>query len=980
MEYILCTPVVNGDGLRAGSFLRFFIRRSRAYPARLSDGPVGLSSFVSDVSQGQLPQIKIPPMESPAVRRRVASICNAFLAAWIEVWPKAQYGLEANLANILPFRSLAHLIKWVIRTYLGNGETYLRGQLKLFAAWLRFLAGDQLHLPPSPLRRFPFSSEDGRLDPTLLFTGSISAKAGSPAALLAFSRFARALPAGNKQAEVEALHEHFKLMQSTPEVVPPLAKHFREVASKVGKDSLSDIEKPGMTLSFSSSLERSRAEGGAAEEIREVTWDYFPGLRRMHFDVDMQTDVYVSSFEIDPKTDDLVVDGTPYDYGFTFGEGLPGECERVVHMAHAACIYKAFGTEHLRGKIPLSLPRVIPKHRVIAVPDRGGLKVRVITAGPACLQSLAHNVRKVIYRSVLSKTPTQWGIIEHGPQRFLEQLKLPADRDPELGPWVALSCDMRSATDNFPHYLVEAINDGLEQNLPEDIRSSPNWVAWRSLSGPQTLFYKDILNEDGESSEITSTCGNLMGTAPSWALLNIFNLSIFRLAWSLWSSRDFRRRCRRQFGQESDSAVARRIFAHTGQLRELVLREISRDKFHPWRYPKGYSFNELTCLVGDDLAAACPLMVAALYETLLGLAGGSVSTGKHYVQPWEDGNFLLVAEEFGRIEGQGIRRLHFEHLRAFTQISSSVDTRSKKETWAQLGSALDSAVRSCRSTHSRALCSFGHIASSGLRQRMLKLGLPVYLPTSVGGLGWPHPRGLLVGLSRTSALALRAYRVLRGFRSDPVKFSCEIARLRATWYLSEISHKYLTLLEIVRGYCTFPVSRDKDGKVAPLTEECPIGFPNEDFPDSVNLFDFIEEVVISGISAGFISGEETFSAGHISQRAHKAFRIVYTVGSGTSQTSTRSRASHTIQAAARSFRRACRRLLDLRQGNIQGAMSYSDYMNCLAEDEELLARYHVLKNCDRVRSVLPSFATPLQEDDQMSPPQEHLGRSCVLHV
>ncbi|CAH1188768.1 unnamed protein product [Phyllotreta striolata] len=288
----------------------------------------------------------------------------------------------------------------------------------------------------------------------------------------------------------------------------------------------------------------------------------------------------------------------------------------------------------------------MPTHKVICVPDRGAFKVRVITAGPAALQSLAHQVRKVLYRTVLPFLPTRWALVDGGLRKFLNQVALPPGAEQMgLGPWVALSYDMKAATDRFPHYLIESINDAIESNLTAVQRASPNWVAHRSLSGPQKLNYGDEENED----IIISSCGNLMGTAPSWSLLNLFNYSLFRIAWSIWSDRALRRRYPELVSataSRSDKYRTPAVWRKLLQVTRLVIGSEDELK-HCFGYPRSLpKFNTLCALCGDDLAAVCPLGVAVVYELLLELANGRASPGKHYIQPFRPGSYMLLAEEF----------------------------------------------------------------------------------------------------------------------------------------------------------------------------------------------------------------------------------------------------------------------------------------------------------------------------------------------
>ncbi|APG77150.1 RNA-dependent RNA polymerase [Hubei narna-like virus 15] len=901
LTYELCMPVFNGDALRVGSIVNFFCRRSCTYPARQSDGPKCPKDFISrEILKSSLPHFRVPgPACSHKLRRRLAQTLNAFAAAFISVWPSSQFGLCPTPPNLTAMWALCKFLHWVCKVYVGNGEPWLAPVLRGIATWARYHASTtHLHLPPEGIFRTPLSSADGSIDFGKLFTGSISRKATSPSCLLRFSRFARALPPGDDWTCAQGLVDHQKAMRDNPTVPEQLTKLFKDVATRIScQPLLKDVGTPGFTLSMSSCLERTRSQGGAAEEVKEAVWEIFPGLRRIHEGVTEEEDTELSRvpcLDRNPLYSDV-------EYYYSFYEGLPEHVPRVERLTYLACCEKVFP--------PCRLERRVPSHRIIPVPDRGGFKIRVITAGEALTQSLAHQVRKVVYRKVLPTLPTVWGIREDGVRNFIEQLRMPSSPDPRLGRWVALSCDMKAATDRFPHPLIEAINDGLESNLSESQRRCPAWLAWRSLSGPQRLLYPG-------GDVVLSSCGNLMGTAPSWALLNMYNYALFRLAWSIWSTGW----SRRKFPELAAREVLPSRQSLDGSwepLKSRVLRVLSDSRFHPWNFPKGLKFNELAALVGDDLAAACPFGVAMLYELILELCNGKPSAGKHYVMPWIDGSYLLLAEEFGFVKGDRLVHLHAEFLRGIVTGTNCVDTRSRNPEWAQIGLSLAASIAGCRNETRRALSSFSHLMLADLRKTLLRFGLPIYLPASVGGLGWPHPRGLEYALERTSAKVLRAYSVVRGFRQDPVQFILIIARLRSSWMRPELRTPFSNLLSLLSGYFrSLKVSRDEQGRLAPCTPESPIGLPSLD-GTSKNFFDCIDSIGVHGVTVAFVAGEELPL---LEQK--ERFR--------------------TIGASRRAYGQAISDLLRRREGHVPPLLPRrSDYAALIAEDEKLVRDCHL---------------------------------------
>jgi len=140
------------------------------------------------------------------------------------------------------------------------------------------------------------------------------------------------------------------------------------------------------------------------------------------------------------------------------------------------------------------------------------------------------------------------------------------------------------------------------------------------------------------------------------------------------------------------------------------------------------------------------------------------------------------------------------------------------------------------------ILSMAHTITSETRLRLLKFGLPVYLPIIAGGLGWPHPKGLEYAISRVHPKALTAYHVIRGFRNDPVRFVALLAELRTFWSRSEKASETLSMM-IERAHQRLSmqeIARDVNGEITTLTEEEPIGLVNPEYAKySVPLFDYI---------------------------------------------------------------------------------------------------------------------------------------------
>jgi len=658
---------------------------------------------------------------------------------------------------------------------------------------------------------------NGVFEPSLFFRGSISTMSNSKRNLLIFSRFARALPPGRGDEKEKALLEHFAIYQThfvTPKNV--LGAIEKDVQNIFKSEQFADIDATTFDASESSCFEKKVKEGGMKGYLR---WMYqgFPDPSKPS--------------KIAPRSIENVEFRMTDIHDSIVRNLWPDAPEWDIHK------YK--------------YPRqVCPDSNVVVVSDRGGFKVRVVTTSPACLQALAHVVRRQMYDRVLTTTPTKWAILPDGLEKWFEQLPTQewVDQQRSYGKWVLLSSDLKSATDLLPHDIVESFNDSMERCMPVTKANSPTWAAWRSLSGPQRLHYTfDLIQECfliKEEKCIVSSRGNLMGTAPSWFHLNIYNLVLFRLAWS------FTNRVLSKPYYHKVLKILRKTSVLTDAEEERIKSCISfltyeyQEKAFPFSVKKslGRGLNSLTAIMGDDLAAICPLVTARLYKSLLELTGGQASAGKHYVQPYDNESFILIGEKIAVVKDGRIQYLHVGSLRAFANLRASYNSREPNSEWACLGPILETATMDLTPDLRSPILSMAHTITSETRLRLLKFGLPVYLPIIAGGLGWPHPKGLEYAISRVHPKALTAYHVIRGFRNDPVRFVALLAELRTFWSRSEKASETLSMM-IERAHQRLSmqeIARDVNGEITTLTEEEPIGLVNPEYAKySVPLFDYI---------------------------------------------------------------------------------------------------------------------------------------------
>jgi hypothetical protein len=892
---------------------------------------MGLSAFAADSSGEWFPEIRVPDSirRMSEVRLKVVvGILNAWGAAWISVWPASQFGLAAVPPNVEALKPFCQLANWVLSNYEDRPRMVERG-LKAIANWARYLASPhQLWPEPAEEWNTPFFSE-GRFKPSLMFCGSIRQKATSLSSLLRLARFARALPPGGEDHCRLAIIEHKANLTTGRIPAPGLAALFKKVVKRVSAGRCTGIEEPGYTLSMSGCYEQTRHYGGAACYLRNefVTQDQtaWSDATRRRGEPGFPAKFY--GHQIQELSGFAVRSARLRSQYYSNG---PYEWDMVKHAMHR--MLSARWEERYQSPQPNPV-----RHRVVAVPDRGGFKVRVVTAGEAVVTALSHNVREVFYKTILPFTPSKWAIREKGLHEWVAQMPyLPKLQRAELGDLVLLSCDLKLATDYFPFDLVQAIVDGIECNLAPEQKGSPNWEAFVASTGPQLLQYPRPDRKSPIPSPVITSSGNLMGSAPSWFLLNMFNLGLWRTAWALWADP----LVRREFPELL--RAKRKSLLDWTSIKERLMVHLTR-QFNTSHMPPNYpSIEEITAIVGDDLGAICPFGVCVLYELMLELACGKTSPGKHYVQPAKEGAYLLIAEEAFQLRGGYLYRVNADSLRCVANLPDTYDTRSDVLPWAQLGTTLDvfssgipNLARRC------ALLSYGHMVTSKLRSSLMKMGLPVYLPVWEGGLGWPHPKGIGYALERCSHRQMRVASVLRGFKSDPRKYVSEVAALKSSWKTEAASHAHSKAAKELSLFInSLRVSRDPEGEITVLTDSFPLGFKDPAL-ESRPLLDIIEDLIGPALGPEYLLSP---TVGVTEFYDVSVYEMSYTA----------------MSAARKRYDAKCKALLALRSGDF-----YRDDASISVEvveaDRKFLADFHCLWTVEFRRQFPAWIPQPLSD-------------------
>lgn len=332
------------------------------------------------------------------------------------------------------------------------------------------------------------------------------------------SRISRSLRKAGTEVISESLESHWKLASSEFKTPGDLKVSFRNYClSRFSGEVVGSIG----SVKPSSSFLRKKADGGAPEEIREIT-DNFRGRLFSHLDA---CELARSAREIIPPEFKIVNaeffrskpdesgrrvafergilpkfrgDEVFFPYPRELEMGLEDwEVQREVLFCMLAC-YDAIDMGQL------------PKCKQVPVAERGW-KCRVVTPLEAPFRYLLGVVNTALL-----------GNLEKAPQLVSALHGRPAEKlDWSLGKRrnMVFSADLKSATDYFPQDLMLVAAEALSEGWPP---------VWRQLFlravGPH-----EMTSHDGRETQVTCR-GILMGSPVSWPLLSIYSAWLHKLS------------------------------------------------------------------------------------------------------------------------------------------------------------------------------------------------------------------------------------------------------------------------------------------------------------------------------------------------------------------------------------------------------------------------------------------------------------------
>jgi hypothetical protein len=645
---------------------------------------------------------------------QAARIWGSLRLAIFALLPRAQSkGIDCSsgpgLATKLAIESAR---MWIARSLRECGFVWTAKSVKAYAEYCRARAlrcsGSQATMP----RNFPVRSFE---------RGWIAARIRDPAtgslALAQLARLGRAMPEADHAVILQALEKHRDNLSRQHVIEEDLLDAYGSWArawTGLRRAMVPDHVVPSFSRSAAESV--SRAEGGQLTELRQLAQP--------------EIDAVLALLREEEGYEDLGLGGYA---------GLYSEEDDLQVVADCAlrAADDAAGL-HREGENPIPI-----KARAAAIPELG-CKARIVTSTSAFAVVAGDVCRKAV-----------WPLLEAEPRVDLSG-KREADaylmHDSVARAFIGAvtdeyySADMTAATDLMPFALSRSIWSGVCDGLgePHDsrLRILGNW-----LLGPVEVSYPDL----PEEPTIISRQGCMMGLPISWFVLNLFNLA-------------------------------------TADLATIRNR----------RTPPGFWVGRAPAVVrGDDLAAAFLPEEASRYESLMRTAGAEVNLDKSF----RSRHGFVLAERTFLIEREslpkgklprgftGVRRKGISPLApALTRQPDTEDLTGRREATGDRVTGLrmvrDIPLRSLLPSRSTLglplintlppacasvlaefedspfygpLCRAILSANEGLVEKGRRFGIPLFVPRSLGGLGFPHPQGFAKALrSGGHALHLRA--------------------------------------------------------------------------------------------------------------------------------------------------------------------------------------------------------------------------------
>jgi hypothetical protein len=689
------------------------------------------------------------------------------------------------------------LMRWIARTWAFCGPEFLSPRVKNIFDWIRYYSMDPIAESPRPeclqgvlggtrsgFLTFPWIKGWARhfvgrtVGPLKDLTWSVKV---CKSMTLLYQK--RALPLPTQKLIYEAAISHRELV--TKWIKPPSSFAISKIADYV-EDFLKD-KTPSKSAIHSSPgsgacMERSRSKGGRGVMIKEEIERRCGFVGPHYSSLDPEKPYY------DAIGDQKAFPGSIYgcaevltcyvkdmDQAFDYNRMIL--FLSIDRLVESGVIPKEwlptpdFGPDLTTGffenEIPIwNLPPVGPNlvrfSTKAAVISDQGIKTRIVQVAPWAVVQLLHFLRTCLY-SALRKDPECKGLYkkpqvnsaidpapsgseimhainfaegtpeEMAPSADFLRCLLPEDRAVWLSEekWIIDSLDLSKATDTILHEAIAETFQGINR-------------SWGSQSGFGAVIRLCCIVAMGECSidysavsevEVpiqTQRRGISMGNPATWAILNLLVRFCKDFALQI-PTMDREKRLR-----EKEAC-----FAKMFRVRSTTISWIDRK--------------------GDDNITPTKVGPALRFRRVLSYVGFIPSPGtdilSERVGTFAESCFLFSINdgEKGRDRCQYVDIFRGKTLNKST--NSNAGPRAKElPSWVTIGDALSKMIEWLDPRPKRTLRLLIHWMLSEELTKAKAVGLPVFLPRSVGGLGYPEPRGNPLG--RTDARTLKALSIL----------------------------------------------------------------------------------------------------------------------------------------------------------------------------------------------------------------------------
>jgi len=677
-------------------------------------------------------------------RRRLESTWLAIAGALEVISPGLTKGIRLRpRAYERTFSGIMRLYRWVLKSWVFQGEDWLMTRLSSLSDWALYYAVESDYSHPEIVGgllgetrdgwlTFPWAKGvlDGKLIPS---RGPHAGERPDPEKnafhLYSLYSLKGALPTPSKKKVISSLEKHRDTLTSggtTPRCVLEAARGFMK---SYRRNFPPEYSSPHLTVNSSAIYERPRSQGGRGswivdqvkgtlELMKEISTrqkvlpppggfpDEFAGLRQG--DVGTYNGLGESWKPFGSRTLQNRYYSLTLAKKFTILTLLDQACEEgwvprpkgeLIEGGPYSGSYKAPPESNLEGFV------ATPYEVRPSVVEEQGFKARVITISPGVVTTLLHLVRTYCYSS-LAKDPEVGTISGEGTLvSFMKRVsRFLKDKPPEfLEKRVLMSLDLSRATDTFHADLCRELLDGFLEDpaTPRVVK-----ILAPLANSPLRILYEDL---DDEGPFLTNR-GIPMGNPSSWFLLNSFCRFHWELAGYLAA----------RFPKKPVEWIVRNL--RDGGISGINLKASMGDP--------------MSSGCGDDRISLTKKRRALIFEAILPLSGAIISPGVHL----RSDTFGVYTKQLCILERSKMRVRFVDILRSRSLSTPDSRLPGKKEvppSWSR-GVAASRELAWWHGSVYQGASTFVWWRYHEFIERCITLGLEPWLPRKFGGLEFPH--------------------------------------------------------------------------------------------------------------------------------------------------------------------------------------------------------------------------------------------------